>query len=573
VSVTVSDADFTNHSIAQCDAAWLTAASNTYPDPWGVLYHCTPEADLVRFTAEPGTTTTVEMTVRESFTPLFNASNPVTCGDAPGDCLIVDIDHVLGQFPAGVGGYAPISIEGTPTLTLAPLPATSSPWSLTATGTRFRPEPVTLAQCSATWASAPDPATADASCGAPVVVTPDAAGAFAAPLTVSDPVAARDGGSIPCGFDGCRLVAGYADEPVQVSSDLPFATPTFTASPTSELQSWSTIHVTISGVNAPTALVQMCTDIPPGTPVPAGRFCLPTYDQTVTLTGGAGEIDFPARDGKWASMDPPLSFDCRYSDGCYLLATTPDGEQIGETIPVTYALEPVISLGSSAENWDEGTVAQLHGEHLPPEIPLWNVSVCSSSSATSCEPSTLVAASEGTFDTPVTLTQAPGDTAICRLSCTVRATPSLLPGPTLVTYYNATLASVAVAPATDLTGGQTVTVTGTGVMSNYQGYPRLFPTGAWGPVVVCDKSLREGRPSLADALTKCAVPEGDTTVTVVDHTTTNTVVAPAQFTAIIGGATFDCTAAAGACVIGLVRWEQDATITARLQPLTFATGP
>ena len=571
VSVTVSDADFANHSLLQCDAAWLTAASNTYPDPWGVLYHCTPEADLVRFTAEPGTTTTVEMAVRESFTPPFSAGNPVTCGDAPGDCLIVDIDHVLGQFPAGAGGYAPISIEGTPTLTLAPLPATSSPWSLTATGARFRPEPVTLAPCSATWASAPDPVTADASCGAPVDVTPDAAGAFAAPVTVSDPLTAHDGGSIPCGFDGCRLVAGYTGEPARVSSALPFATPTFTASPTSQLQDGAIIHVTISGVDTPAARVDLCVDIPPGVPpLPEGRFCFPGYERTVTLTGGAGEIDFPAGTGTWTSFDPPGTISCREVP-CYLAASTPTGEQIGDTIPVTYAPRPFITLGSSADGWDEGTVAQLHGENLPTSVPLWSVSVCNLS-GTSCEPSTLVANTTGTIDIPVTLTQAPGNTALCRLACMVRAESYLLLGPVLTTTYNALLGSVSLSPDAALADGQAVTVTGTRIMGDYVGRPLLFATGEWAPVQVCDRSVRDAPATLADVLTKCATPPGDANVTVVDHTTTNTVSVPGRFTATLGGATFDCTTSAGACVVGLVRWEQDATVTTRLRPLTFATG-
>jgi hypothetical protein len=566
VSVTVSEADFTNHSLFQCDAAWLTAPTNAYPEPWGVLQHCTPDAAAAAFTAEPGATTTVEMTARESFTPLLGSGDPVTCGDSPDDCLIVDVDHVLGQFPAGVGGYAPLSIEGTPTLDLAHVPAQTSPWSLTATGGPFRQEPVTLAQCSTSWASAPDPATADGSCGTPVTVTPDAAGAITTSLTVTDPLAARDGSTIPCGFGGCVVVAGYADEPVRAEAALRFATPTFTASPTTELEDGAMIDIAISGVDAPTASIQLCTDLT-GVPYP-GRFCFGTYDQTMTLTGGAGEIAFPARNGVWGSMDPPMTIDCRYAS-CYLVATASTGQQIADTIPVTYAPRPTVSLGSSVDGWDEGTVARLRGENLPTSQPAWAIWVCNVL-GTSCEQAAIVGNAVGTIDSPVTLTQAPGDTGICRPTCRIDVRP--LVGPTLSTSYNAPAASVSVSSETGLVDGQAVTVSGTGILGNYQGRTLLFPTGAWSPVVVCDRTVPEAGATLVEILTKCAVAPGEATVAPVGRTTTNAVSAPARFTATVGGASFDCTAAAGSCVMGLVRWEQDATVTTHLRPLTFAAG-
>jgi Neocarzinostatin family len=571
VAVTVSGADFASHSLAQCDAAWLTDTTNPYPDTAGLLSHCNLAADNVRFTAEPGSTTTVDMVVRESFRNGGVGSETITCGDAPDDCIIVDLDHTSGQWPDEAGGYAPISMERTPTLAVSPMPAWSSPWTVTVTGTLFRREPVTVAQCSTTWAESPDPATADASCGAPLTLTPDAAGGFSATMTLTDPVVARDGGTIPCGLDGCRVVAGYADEPVRVAAVAWFAVPTFTASPTTDLESNTTTHVTIAGVRDTSALVRLCMDIPPGGDLPGGRFCFPTYDQTVPLADdGTGEIDFPVRDGRYADMFMMRTFDCR-GGGCYLAAFTSTGQQIDESIPVTYRPDPFITLGTSAQGWDEGTVAQLHGEYLP--APLWQIDVCNLS-ATSCEPPTTAwgrGAGPFTLDTTVTLTQAPGDTAVCRGSCIVRARPYLFSGPTLTTTYSAQSPSVAVAPATGLTAGQSVVVTGTGMMKPYQGRPLYLPTGGWS-VSLCDGSVPATAPALGEVLTKCTVPPGGSPVTVTDHTSVNTVTVPAQFTASLGGATFDCTRSPGACKLGLVRWEQDATVTARFQPLTFATG-
>ena len=390
-------------------------------------------------------------------------------------------------------------------------------------------------------------------------------------MTLTDPVVARNGDSVPCGLDGCSVVASYADEPVRASSATSFAVPTFTASPTSDLGWDTTTAVTIRGVPGPTARVSLCTDIPPGPEVPGGRFCFPPYDQTVNLTDGAGAISFPVHDGRYAGTTVPgtESLDCREIE-CYLAAFTSTGEQIDEPIPVTFSRHPFVTLGSSADGWDEGTVAQLHGDQLPSYV--WDVDVCNLS-ATSCEPSTTAfAGGMGPYmlNTPVTLTQAPGNTARCRPTCMVRARSYLLLGPTLTATYSVPSPAVAVAPASGLTDGQSVEVTGTGMMKSYPGRQLFLPTGGWA-VALCDGSIG-AVPSLADILLRCAAPAGGAPVTVTDHTSVNTVTVPAQLTASVGGATFDCTAAAGACKLGLVRWEQDGTVTAILQPLTFSTG-
>jgi hypothetical protein len=43
---------------------------------------------------------------------------------------------------------------------------------------------------------------------------------------------------------------------------------------------------------------------------------------------------------------------------------------------------------------------------------------------------------------------------------------------------------------------------------------------------------------------------------------------PATITRILGGTT-DCAAAPGACVVGLVRFEQDGSLTSHLVPVSF----
>ena len=74
---------------------------------------------------------------------------------------------------------------------------------------------------------------------------------------------------------------------------------------------------------------------------------------------------------------------------------------------------------------------------------------------------------------------------------------------------------------------------------------------------------------LARVLRECSVPPGGGRLDVSAPTSTSTVPVQSSITRIFGGTT-DCTASDGACVIGLVRWEQDGTITSAFVPLSFA---
>jgi hypothetical protein len=125
--------------------------------------------------------------------------------------------------------------------------------------------------------------------------------------------------------------------------------------------------------------------------------------------------------------------------------------------------------------------------------------------------------------------------------------------------------TVSVTPDAGLTDGQVVQVTGADLMPTYAGPTLLvFPTGDWA-LTQCDRAVVDDL-TLYGAFAHCAMPTQ--AITVDGSTLDVTQGARAEITHILGGAT-DCRAEPGACVLGLLRLEQDASISAHLVPLTF----
>jgi hypothetical protein len=127
--------------------------------------------------------------------------------------------------------------------------------------------------------------------------------------------------------------------------------------------------------------------------------------------------------------------------------------------------------------------------------------------------------------------------------------------------------SVSATPASGLVDGRLVTIAGTGLQPTYAGPSIFLPTGGWS-VAQCDATVGVTL-NLMSMLQHCSTPPGGGPLDVDAPTLTSTVPVRASITSILGGTT-DCTASDGACVIGLVRWEQDGTVTSAFVPLSFA---
>jgi hypothetical protein len=128
--------------------------------------------------------------------------------------------------------------------------------------------------------------------------------------------------------------------------------------------------------------------------------------------------------------------------------------------------------------------------------------------------------------------------------------------------------SVAVTPASGLVDGQDVELSGEGLSPTYEGEPLgPFPTGGWS-TAQCSAELGTA-PTLYDAFALCAGNGALTSVTISGSTLPATALpVDASIDHLLGGTT-DCTAASGACILGLFRFEEDGSFTVHTAPLTF----
>jgi hypothetical protein len=135
-----------------------------------------------------------------------------------------------------------------------------------------------------------------------------------------------------------------------------------------------------------------------------------------------------------------------------------------------------------------------------------------------------------------------------------------------------TEASVVVTPANGLTDGQVVELSGEGLSPTYAGAPiGPFATGGW-VTAQCSADLGAS-PTLGEAFAHCAANAALTGVTITGSALPPTPLpVDATIEHVLGGTT-DCAATSGACVLGLLRFEQDATVTIHTAPLTFGAGP
>jgi len=264
-------------------------------------------------------------------------------------------------------------------------------------------------------------------------------------------------------------------------------------------------------------------------------------------------------------------FDCRV-EPCVVAAFSADGEPIVSS-PLRFRAPLGISLAPTDRLIDGDAVA-VTVSGLPPggQVALVHCAAGTSPVVDRCERPLPALRSADAFGLVTAtlpawqrLTTAGGH-RVCRATCTIAA---VAPNGALIAEapYEMASATVSVTPAGDLTDGQSVTVVASDLQPTYAGRVIFLPTGGWS-LVLCDDAVGSS-PDLMTVLVQCSVPPGGGGLEVSAPTSTSTVRVGASITRILGGTT-DCTASNGACVVGLVRWEQDATVTSTFVPLSFA---
>ena len=500
-----------------------------------------------------------EWTVAAAFTS-YNGSHQVDCRSDPDGCVggVVTVTNPLGNIAVVTSAFDGIflvnALSGAPSRQLADGDV------VTVTGRDVEPGDWSIAQCGRAFLDDPTPGQAAALCGAPQPVTPAADGSFTADLVVHDPLTPAGGGdAVTCGGPGCVVVLTSAAAPVSARFSISFGPVTLTAAPDHDLADGSTVTVTVTGATPGVLSLYQC-GTPVGASVSASRCVL---DTSVPI-GDTGSLSGPvsARARLLDAGDPPI--DCRTA-ACVFAVFDDDGRLVAQTGPLGFRPEPTMAL-TPAAGLLEGTVMTVTAENLVPDVA-YRVQRCTPTFCDAGQPVT--AGADGVLTTTVPASQRLqlGFTfGYCRADCHV-VVQGFGGGDAPEAPYTMAAGSLAAAPDTGLSDGQTVDVTGTDLMPTYAG-PTIwiFPTGGWA-LTQCDKAIVD-LPNLFGALSYCGAAPVTRGVTVDGSTLDAPLDVQATLTKIVGGTT-DCTAAPGACVVGLVRLEQDGTLSTHLTPITF----
>jgi hypothetical protein len=408
-----------------------------------------------------------------------------------------------------------------------------------------------VVQCVSAYLQPEGPASADQFCGQPVPVVVSG-GSVSPAITVADPFTTRAGPTAPCGTGQCILVlqslAGADDGVAAIS----FGDPFLATDPAFPVLAGTTVTVTVGGLPSDAAHIGVCVEpLSLSTCVEVGNISLDPW-------GGGQLLQVP--------IPPTLvvggtEHDCA-TGVCALAAWDDTG--FHASAPITLLPPPVLTLDPD-EGLLEGDTIHVTGTGFPPGAPyvLYRcapVFLCA-------DHGLVVVAADGTLAADVVASQQIYDSGYCRTGCSIQLFP-LSGGPQAVAYFDMATGSLSVTPSSGLVDGQSVGISGADLMPTYAG--RLigpFASGGW-VLAQCEATLLNDL-TLLGAFVHCGFGPSLQPVTIAGSTLAATNVVEATITRILGGTT-DCTAAPGTCVLGLLRFEQDGSISHHLQPLTFA---
>jgi hypothetical protein len=559
-------------TVMQCDGA---VAAGT--DQAEMLRLCTGSATV----PEPPQPATGQWTVQETFTSTeaINGETPTTvhCGDEPNDCVIAVWLQSVNQV------VAVTAIDVVPSryvVSRTELLGDGSPFTVWLGGDPG--DQRTVAQCVT-----PPAADRGASrCGLDETVTLDGRGVATLSFP-NQPTMTVGSDPVDCGVTACVLAlfdgGGALLDFVAINGSPPFWT--LAASPDSNLHDGSQVAVSIDTV-----------PWSEGSRFLVGE-CLASATQD-------GNVQGKCRIAGGTEGPPPWHVDVRVFStftsfggqavrcvddpgGCILAigttsgsATTPAGYVF---VPITFGPPIGVTL-SPASDLVDGQAMHLDATSLTPDttyrvVHCWNTVIGISEA---CEPAasapTVTASSTGTASATVTAVQrldAPNDwwgsETYCRDKCQIGLVADTTGVLEAVSGYAMASGSISAAPAEGLHDGQTVTVTGSKLMTSYPGRNFwIFSTGTWA-IGECEASVA-GDPTIPGIFTHCTLPPpgGPVTVPTANSSTpfdVTTTLHP------VTGTTVDCTTGPGACVVGLFRIEQDLSITLHTTPITFTTSP
>jgi hypothetical protein len=504
-----------------------------------------------------------------TFSP-FGGTGQLACTDDPAGCVVGVLsfeDPEDWSTPIVAAAFDDLTFGNA--LSAAPARELTDGAAVTVTGADMAPGTWSVAQCGRAFLDDPTPtptptptaAQAAARCGpaTPVVVGPDHT--FATELVAHDPLTPAGGGEpLACGASGCVVVLSAPDDPATTSRGISFGRATVTLDPAGPYVEGTSVVVSVAGAPFGSLRAQQC--IAPVGPTSAESRCHVVQLPITSVDSGHGSV---ATLISPIVFTEPLLFSCR-DEPCVFAAFDESDRTLGESAPFELQPSPTATLEPSTGLLD-GQAVTLTARGLFPDFP-HSVYWCGNGECDGVEH--LVSGPDGTLTTTLRASQIPNIPQMrgyCRTDCVVELFPEGFGG-TVHLHWSMATGSLVASPDTGLDDGDPVQVTGTDLMPTYDGRPLgAFPTGGW-TLTQCDAAVLDD-PSLFGAFTHCAVPPTTRPVTIGGSTLATELEVQASITRILGGTT-DCTAAPGACVVGLVRFDQDAQLTTHLVPVDIS---
>jgi len=383
-------------------------------------------------------------------------------------------------------------------------------------------------------------------------------------LTLHQTFTTTTGKIVHCSVPGdCVLLFSFAFEAPFTITPISFTTQPLAVTPANALIDGRTVDVWVTAPGGSTHQVAQCA-LPVGASLSASH-CRSATSVAIPAAGAAHlsftvATSLPTGGGPISCIDTP----------CALVDFDATGAPVA-SVPITMRLTPVVTLTPNTDLLD-GQTAVIAGAHLLPSVAVpagvcalrtpmgpWCIQVPQSQTRPD---GTLTMDERISQALPATLGYCPHDGCYYQLFSAGGEVLPTLP-------YSMAEGSFGVTPSTGLADGQTVTLTGTDLLPSYSGTPwGPFGSGTWAEVE-CRADIGTS-PTLLQAFQGCGFPGGAGVAPIIGSTLSTTVQPVASLTAVLGGVT-DCRAAPGTCVLGLVRFEQDGSMSTHLVPLTF--GP
>jgi hypothetical protein len=496
-------------------------------------------------------------TVHSTFRSLNGGT--ITCGDAPGDCVIMAV--TVADF---AHGYASVDIAPDP---LVVIPATDIvPDTLVAA--RVAGEPgaeMTVAQCASSGGTA-----VDGPCGPAVPLTLPAGGVGTADLTITATLAGPP--EVDCEAGGCAVASFAADGTVLAVAPIELRQPIrLTLTNATDLSDAESVGYSVTGYRPPGARVAQCAAAVTTTHDVAGGPC------TVIAWHGSGAdpIEGSGRVRRRFTGADGTEVDCSGTAGTCVIAVGNGPDDPFAAEPIGFGAQPTAAL-TPAEGLVDGDEMTFTATGLEPSHP-YSLVYCSSpfdGDTYGCESVAEVgrpvqSSADGVVTATLPARQRIGEWhPVCRANCSIGVAEGEWDLVAAAPYAMST-GTLTATPATGLADGDPVAVTASGVQPSYDGPPVwIFDSGAWG-LGQCSADVL-GDPTIGGVLAHCTTPPGGGAVTVPGDLAD--VEVQASVTPFGGGPATDCATGPGACVLVMARVEEDWSTSLISTPLTFGGG-